>query len=196
MDPLATTDSAAMTSPLQVSRWFNAPPDFGLDKLLGQVVVVHTFQMLCPGCVSHGLPQAKRVRAAFSTADVAVVGLHTVFEHHAVMTDAALEVFLHEYRITFPVGVDAPSADNPVPRTMLAYGLRGTPSLLLFDRSGKPVSQVFGQLEDMRLGAVISALVEQREPNPPGPRQPPEGEAGDAAPPGCTDDGCVTPPKP
>lgn len=144
-----------------VSRWFGAPPDFGLEHLHGRVVVLHTFQMLCPGCVSHGIPQAKRVRATFSPDDVAVVGLHTVFEHHGVMNDAALEVFLHEYRVEFPVGVDQPAPDGPTPRTMAAYGLRGTPSLVLFDRRGRVVSSLFGALEDMSLGAAVASLVEE-----------------------------------
>ncbi len=159
----------------QVSRWFNAPADFGLSQLHGRVVALHTFQMLCPGCVSHGLPQAKRLRATFSPEDVAVVGLHTVFEHHAVMNEAALEVFLHEYRIEFPVGVDRPAPTGSTPLTMAAYGLRGTPSLVLFDRGGNVVSSLFGALEDMSLGAAVASLVEQSADGPRVP--PPSGEA-------------------
>ena len=36
--------------------------------------------MLCPACVSHGLPQAARLRETFAPEDLAVIGLHTVFE--------------------------------------------------------------------------------------------------------------------
>lgn len=182
MNAISPMDPLPNATPWQTSQWFNAPADFGLDKLRGQVVVLHTFQMLCPGCVSHGLPQAKRVRATFSPQDVAVVGLHTVFEHHAVMTPDALGAFLHEYRISFPVGVDIPGSPGPVPKTMEAYGLRGTPSVLLFDREGALVSRVFGQLEDMSLGAAISALVEH-------PRE--GANARPDAPSGCDDEGCV-----
>ena len=56
--------------------------------------------------MSHGLPQAKRIQHAFGDA-VTVLGLHTVFEHHEAMTPTSLEAFLHEYCITFSVGVDA-----------------------------------------------------------------------------------------
>ena len=38
--------------------------------------------MLCPGCVSHGIPQAKRIAETSSKDDVAVIGVQTVFEHH------------------------------------------------------------------------------------------------------------------
>ncbi len=148
-----------MAPELQALRWFNAPTPPTLDALRGKVVVIEAFQMLCPGCVSHGLPQAQRVRRLFAEEQVAVLGLHTVFEHHAAMTEVALEAFLHEYRIDFPVGVDAPSDAGPIPRTMAAYGMRGTPTLLLIDKQGRLRRQFFGQVEDLVLGAEIAVLL-------------------------------------
>jgi len=118
--------------------------------------------MLCPGCVQHGLPQAQRIHAAFAPDEVAVVGLHTVFEHHEAMTPVSLRAFLYEYRIAFPVGVDAPGAQGGVPQTRLAYGLRGTPSLLLIDRAGRLRRHSFGAEEDMMVGAAIATLVAER----------------------------------
>ena len=53
------------TPPLQTSLWLNAPQPVTLDSLRGHVVVLHAFQMLCPGCVSHGLPQALRIHRLF-----------------------------------------------------------------------------------------------------------------------------------
>ena len=88
---------------LQVERWFNTRTPITLAELRGKVVVIEAFQMLCPGCVSHGLPQALAIAATFSTDQVAVIGLHSVFEHHSAMQPHALEAFLHEYRIKFPV---------------------------------------------------------------------------------------------
>ncbi len=147
--------------PWTTREWFNTSQPVQLTDLRGQVVVLHTFQMLCPGCVHHGLPQAQRVHATFAAMGVTVIGLHTVFEHHAAMTPVSLQAFLHEYRILFPVGVDAPSTDahNPVPQTMQAYGLQGTPSLVLIDRLGQLRQQAFGSVEDLVLGAAITALV-------------------------------------
>jgi hypothetical protein len=46
----------------QVERWFNTPERIALAELSGRVMFAVAFQMLCPGCVSHGLPQAVRVR--------------------------------------------------------------------------------------------------------------------------------------
>jgi peroxiredoxin len=132
-----------------------------LDDLRGKVVVLHAFQMLCPACVHHGLPQAQRIHAMFAPQAVAVIGLHTVFEHHSAMTPVSLRAFLHEFRLTFAVGVDAPSADahNPIPVTMQAYGMRGTPSLVLIDRAGHLRHHAFGAIDDLALGAAIAALV-------------------------------------
>jgi peroxiredoxin len=145
--------------PLDVSEWLNTPAPISLADLRGRVVVLHAFQMLCPGCVSHGLPQTLRIREAFDASEVAVIGLHTVFEHHAVMTAEALRVFAHEYRLTFPIGIDRPSVGDAVPCTMAAYDLRGTPSLLLIDRQGRLRLNHFGALDDLRAGALIAQLL-------------------------------------
>lgn len=151
-------DKPVPASELQVERWFNTAAPLSLAALRGKVVVIEAFQMLCPGCVSHGLPQVQRVRRIFGEEEVAVLGLHTVFEHHAAMTPVALEAFLHEYRVGFPVGVDMPADDGPIPRTMAAYGMRGTPTLLLIDREGHLRHHHFGQVDDLILGAQIAML--------------------------------------
>lgn len=149
---------------LQVETWLNTAQALSLASLRGRVVVLHAFQMLCPGCVLHGLPQAQAVRAMFSERDVAVIGLHTVFEHHAVTGAEALKAFLHEYRINFPVGIDMPSSDHDVPRTMQAYGLRGTPSVLVLDKAGVVQLHQFGRVDDMRMGALIGTLLAEEAP--------------------------------
>jgi hypothetical protein len=145
-------------------EWFNAPRGLRLADLRGRVVVLHAFQMLCPGCVQHGLPQAQRVHAAFAPEGVAVIGLHTVFEHHAAMPPVALAAFLHEWRIGFAVGVDAPSEDtgDPLPRTMRRYALQGTPSLLLIDRAGDLRLHAFGAVDDLTVGAAVAALLAEQ----------------------------------
>jgi hypothetical protein len=148
--------------PLQVTRWFNTSEPLTLESLRGRVVVLHAFQMLCPGCVQHGIPQAQRVHDLFSGMEVAVVGLHTVFEHHEAMQPHALEAFLHEYRVTFPVGVDAPGDSGGIPKTMEAYRMQGTPTLILLDRQGRIRRKVFGSHSDLALGAEIATLLAER----------------------------------
>ena len=150
---------AALAPPLRVTRWLNSADPISLAALRGRVVLLHAFQMLCPACVSHGLPQALKARELFRETDLAVIGLHTVFEHHAVMNEAALQVFIAEYRLTFPIGIDEPAHTGSIPLTMQAYRLQGTPSLVLIDGQGMIRHQHFGQVSDLVLGAQIATLV-------------------------------------
>jgi len=149
--------------PLEVSKWFNTDSELTLADLRGHVVAIEAFQMLCPGCVSHGIPQAQRVEATFGT-DVTVLGLHTVFEHHEAMSPTSLEAFLHEYRVGFPVGIDTHDQPGGTPITMSRYQLRGTPSLILIDRSGNVRLNAFGQLDDLTLGAALARLIDEETP--------------------------------
>lgn len=144
---------------LHAAEWLNTDHPPALADFHGRVLAVEVFQMLCPGCVSHGLPQAGRIASTFAPDKVAVIGLHSVFEHHEAMTPAALRAFLHEYRIRFPVAVDQPGAPGPLPRTMAEWQLEGTPTLVLFDRHGQMRARHFGQVSDLALGAQIMALM-------------------------------------
>lgn len=157
---MSTRSTLRMAPELMVSQWFNANNQITLENLRGKVVVIEAFQMLCPGCVSHGLPQAQNIAAFFPSDKVQVLGLHTVFEHHAAMTPVSLEAFIHEYRLNFPVGVDEAGADA-IPKTMAAYGLRGTPSLVIIDRNGYLRAGHFGQVPDLQVGAEIAALLSE-----------------------------------
>lgn len=170
---------------LQVAHWLNTPTPITLDTLRGRVAVLHAFQMLCPGCVSHGLPQAQRLHQLFPAKQLAVVGLHTVFEHHAVMgSAAALRAFVHEYRLSFPIGIDQPDWQHGVPLTMQALQLRGTPSLVVLDQQGLVRLHHFGAVDDLQLGALLGRLI--------GAPQPPR--AGDAlAADHCDDQACALP---
>ena len=147
-------NSEFKTAPaLQVSHWLNTLVPISLAFLRGKVVVVHAFQMLCPACLSTGLPQARHIQALFSARDVVVIGLHTVFEHHAVMGADALEVSVHEYALTFPIGIDQPCVQGNIPLTM--QGLWGTPSLVVLDRLGRVRLNHFAHIVDLRIGAML-----------------------------------------
>ncbi|SEK21638.1 Peroxiredoxin [Stigmatella aurantiaca] len=152
--------SSILAPEWRTTDWLNAPEPLTLKKLRGRVVLLHAFQMLCPGCVARGIPQAQRVAELFAGAPLVVVGLHTVFEHHEAMKLESLRAFLHEYRIRFPVGVDAPDpGGGAIPQTMRAYGMQGTPTTVLIDAQGRRRRQVFGAHEDLMLGAEIQTLL-------------------------------------
>jgi len=168
----------------RIDQWLNAKAPITLESLRGRVVFATAFQMLCPGCVSTGLPQAQRVREAFPESDLAVVGLHTVFEHHEAQgTAAALRAFLHEYRINFPVGIDAASPRGAIPQTMQLYQMQGTPTTIVIDRLGVLRVNMFGHVDDLRLGAALASLIGEEVASASGT---------DAAggKPGCDDEGC------
>lgn len=151
-----------------VERWLNVDAPLSLADLRGTVVVVHAFQMLCPGCVSHGIPQARAIHQMFPVGRLQVVGLHTVFEHHEAMQEVALRAFLHEYRIHFPVGIDRPDPrGNPIPCTMQAWRMQGTPTLVILDAQGQVRLHHFGQLDDLRVGAVIGQLLSEADSTAP-----------------------------
>jgi hypothetical protein len=185
-----TYDQRPVLPEWQVSIWLNTPEPIPLASLRGRVVLLHTFQMLCPGCVAHGLPQTERVRKAFPESELAVVGLHTVFEHHAVMTVEALRAFVLEYRWSFPIGVDQPDGWGGLPFTMARYGLRGTPSCIVLDRQGRVCLSHFGQIDDLVLGAQLGHLISSAD-------HPKDIDAADdeevvAAPVVCESTGCIT----
>ena len=176
----------------QTTEWLNTDEPLSLAALRGRVILLHAFQMLCPGCVARGIPQAQRVVEAFAGAPLVVVGMHCVFEHHDAMQPHALRAFLHEYRVRFPVGVDAPGDNGvPTPRTMQAYAMRGTPTTILIDADGRLRRQVFGAHDDLLLGAEIQALLSEAAAS----GRVTSG-ADVEAPEGCDDDGCAIDARP
>lgn len=189
------------TPELTVSTWLNTREPLSLARLRGKVVLLHAFQMLCPGCVAHGLPQAAAVQRAFGGHDVVVIGLHSVFEHHDVMGVDALKAFMHEYRIDYPVAVDRPADDGPIPCTMRDFGLRGTPSLLLFDRQGRLRVHEFGRVHDLVLGVHLGSLIGEDTSATAGPAAAGAAagtaaatSAANEAAAACDDDACPAPP--
>ena len=146
----------------QVQEWLNVDRSMALADYRGRPIVALAFQMLCPGCVQHALPQLKRIRELFGESQLAVLGLHTVFEHHEAQgRPEVLKAFLHENRIRLPVAIDAPGEDG-VPLTFRAYDMQGTPTILLIDAEGQLRSQGFGLVDDLRLGAAIGSLLAGR----------------------------------
>ncbi len=162
---MAPVDSKRQAAPeLDVAAWFNTSAPLRLAQLRGRVVVLHAFQMLCPGCILHGVPQAQRIHNLFAPDEVQVIGLHTVFEHHDAMREPSLKAFMHEFRVTFPVAVDRHQDGESLPSTMARYEMQGTPTLILVDRAGHIRAHQFGQADDMAVGAQIARLVAEPVP--------------------------------
>ena len=137
--------------PLKVQEWLNAPQGYKLDLEAPRIKIIHAFQMLCPGCVYHGVPQTVELYEKLKGLPVDVVGLHTVFEHHEVMTPEALKVFISEWCLPFPVGIDQPVEGHRIPATMKAYQMQGTPTTIIIDQKGELLVQNFGTLDTEKI---------------------------------------------
>lgn len=147
----------------EAAAWFNVDTPPTLKSLKGKVVVVAAFQQHCPGSLKHGLPQAGRIAGAFSDDEVVVIGLNTPFEETDKQDKAALEAFVAEQELPFAVALDTADGKG-LPKTMEAYEIQGTPTVLLFDRQGRLRRHYLGQVHDLRLGAEIMALtIEARD---------------------------------
>jgi len=148
---------------LLAQTWFNTDRPLLLSGLRGRVVVLAAFQVLCPNSVAGAIPQARRIFETFEPKDVAVIGLHATFEHHDAFNPAVLKAFIHEYRLKFPIALDQPNPESPIPHTMERYKMRGTPSTVLIDRHGFVRKHTFGAVDDLRIGAEIGALTQESE---------------------------------
>jgi peroxiredoxin len=148
---------------LDVTEWLNTDTPISLASLKGKVIVLHSFQMLCPSCVTHSIPQAMQLHQFYQGEDVQVIGMHTVFEHNHVMTTDALKVFVDEYRIPFPIATDKPALpeDGRRPTTMRKYHMEGTPTLVIIDKQGRIRLNHLGRLGNLEVGNFIGGLLSE-----------------------------------
>lgn len=149
--------------PLTIDGWTNGPNDFQLDVMDGYIKIIHAFQMLCPGCVHRGVPQTELLFRKFNGDKVKVVGLHSVFENHEAMLAFALDVFISEWKLSFPVAIDHRKEGEWMPETMRAYHLQGTPSLIVIDHTGEVRLCRFGHLDQESLETFIEKLVQEMD---------------------------------
>jgi peroxiredoxin len=156
------TATSAQAPELSVQTWFNTDRPLSLAALRGRVVVLVAFQVLCPPSLAAAVPQARRIHETFEPSDVAVLGLHATFEHHPAYSLALLKAFIQEYRLKFPIALDSANTAGPIPQTMERYNMRGTPSLVLIDRQGLVRKHAFGSTDDLRIGAEIGALAQEK----------------------------------
>jgi len=114
---------------LSVSKWVQGLPT-NIDKEKDNVVLVEVFQVNCPGCFLHAIPQAIDIYNKYHKDGVTVLGISTAFEDFDKNTVDNLELLLTKgetvgetlkalgqygqlvdgkklpYKIPFPVGMD------------------------------------------------------------------------------------------
>ncbi|WP_251357862.1 redoxin domain-containing protein [Kangiella sp. TOML190] len=147
-----------------VESWLNSSKPLTIKAMAGKVMVIYAFQMLCPACVQYSLPQAKRLQDKFAQSDtVQIMGLHSVFEHHAAQNPATLQAFAYENKLSFPIAIDTHQNSNgeldKIPQTMQRYRLQGTPSLLVIDAQSQLQIHHFGHLDDLTLGLELMSII-------------------------------------
>lgn len=120
---------------LGVSKWVQGLPT-NIDKEKDNVVLVEVFQVNCPGCFLHAIPQAIDIYNKYRKDGVTVLGIATAFEDFDKNTIDNLELLLTKgetvgetlkalgqygqlvdgkklpYKIPFPVGMDLLKKDE------------------------------------------------------------------------------------
>ena len=114
---------------LKVSEWVQGL-ETNFDQEKDHVVLVEVFQVNCPGCFLHGIPEAINIYNKFKDDGVRVLGVATAFEDFDKNTLDNLKLLLQtgevigdtkqaliqygkfddsklQYKIPFPVGVDS-----------------------------------------------------------------------------------------
>jgi hypothetical protein len=64
---------------IQVETWVQGGP-LSISELHGRVVLVEVFQVNCPGCFVHALPEVVHLHQAYHDRGLTVIGLATAFE--------------------------------------------------------------------------------------------------------------------
>lgn len=114
---------------LGVSEWMQGAPT-NFDQEADRIVIAEVFQVNCPGCFMHALPEAIDVYGRYKDEGVRVLGLATAFEDFDKNTPENLRMLLETgrvigetrsalaaygrllegdrlpYKIPFPVGMD------------------------------------------------------------------------------------------
>jgi thiol-disulfide isomerase/thioredoxin len=120
---------------LSVSKWVQGL-ETNIDKEKDNVILVEVFQVNCPGCFMHGIPQAIEIYQKYRKDGVRVLGLATAFEDFDKNTTENLELLLTKgkvigetlkmlgqygqlvdgeklpYKIPFPVAMDFLKKEN------------------------------------------------------------------------------------
>jgi thiol-disulfide isomerase/thioredoxin len=155
----------------RIEEWINGDPGaVGFHK--GRVLVLHFFQLWCPGCNEFSIPLMQRWQQKWGDReDFMIVSIHTVFEGHEYQSTERLRRFLRRNGIWYPVGVDAYAhAGDEVPVTMQRFGNTGTPQVALIDKEGLLVFNHFGRFDVATVEFLVERLLKTKSDVSPPPK--------------------------
>src|SRR5713226_3346666 len=132
-------------------------PDFAAPSLTqkpialrdyrGQVVVLHFWATWCPPCVEEA-PSLEDFSSRMRKEQVAVIGVSVDQER------AALEQFVADYHLSFPI------ARDPDQALASRYGTSKFPETYILDRQGKVAEKIIGAIDwqDPRIISFVQTL--------------------------------------
>ncbi|MBT5375790.1 MAG: TlpA family protein disulfide reductase [Nitrospinaceae bacterium] len=132
--PMPQVDSPAID--LAIEKWVTGPTT-NISHEIGKPILIHIFQVNCPGCFTHGIPEIIEVHNQFKDSPLLVWGLATAFEdfHHnnlenlnkliqtgevvgetleVLNTQGLLNNNRLDYRLPFPIAWDKITPYQPV----------------------------------------------------------------------------------
>lgn len=137
----------------RIERWLNRTVEW--SGMRGSPAMILFFHMRCEGCVKLALPQAEQMYREYAGRGIQIAGVHSAFEGGAA---EGLDEFIQTGGYTLPVGVDA-AGESWKPRTMEAWDVEGTPTIVLVDKRGQLRLKKLGHLDDARLRAALDGLL-------------------------------------
>jgi thiol-disulfide isomerase/thioredoxin len=154
MDLSAEVKNAFSKARLPLAKEKRQPPDWTLktvegknitlSQLKGKIVFINFWATWCPPCRSE-MPSMEALYKRFRGDGLEFVAVD-------IAEDAAgVRKFLNEYKLTFPVVLDANGAVSN------NYGIQGIPATFVIDRDGKVILSTVGG-RDWNTPAIITAF--------------------------------------
>ena len=161
---------------LIVSEWIQGRPT-NIDKERGNVVLVEVFQVNCPGCFTHGIPQAIDMYMKYRDGGLKVLGVATAFEDFDKNTLDNLKLLLTtgevigetrkvlaeygrlapgnklSYKIPFPVGMD----------TLLTFGPLTYDKVMDFIEANIPDFRSYIEKDKESIYAQVQQYLKQKQ---------------------------------
>jgi thiol-disulfide isomerase/thioredoxin len=94
---------------IKVSEWFQGTPTT-LSDLKGKPVVLHMFQVNCPGCFVYSIPKIYDLEKKYAAKGVEFIGLAVRFEEYDQNTKENVKAFLEKGSLTKHVKSSIPSS--------------------------------------------------------------------------------------
>jgi thiol-disulfide isomerase/thioredoxin len=136
---------------------------FDPATLAGKVVLVDFWATWCGPCVAE-IPHVRELYRRYKDRGFEVVGVSLDEDREA------LEAFVAEQQIPWPIIVDVRAEDGGRPLLAGRYGISGIPTMILVGRDGRVVNI---DARGRRLQPLLAEVFPEREPRPRGSTPPP-----------------------